>query len=245
MRCRQQRSNLRQRLAAALCFGLAAALLRPALALAADTPRGPDVRAGVPAERALSAAPQGTAAKVAGNGEASAATPPPGRSVALKNAGFEDGLQADGDPAAWITGQHAGVPSYVFIVDDKERHGGKRSLRIDNIGPEPFGAIYQNVPVTGLLGKSIRMKGWMKTRDAGGKRKGWGAALQLQAKKAGYPIAYNTLADHVISGTHDWTLREVVIDVPQDVDIIEVGVLLRGQGSVWLDDVVLEVLPPK
>ncbi|MEO5701090.1 MAG: hypothetical protein ABIS17_03185 [Casimicrobiaceae bacterium] len=245
MRCRQQHSSLRQGLAAALCVGLAAALLRPALAVAADTPRAPGVRADAPAERAVTAAPHGTATDAVSTHQAGVASPPVGRSVTLKNAGFEEGLQADGEPAGWITGQHAGVPSYAFIVDDKERHGGKRSLRIDNTGPEPFGAIVQKVPVTGLLGKSIRMKGWVKTRDAGGKRKGWGAALQLQAKKAGYPIAYNALADHVISGTHDWMLREVVIDVPSDVDIIEIGVLLRGQGSVWLDDVVLEVMPPK
>ncbi len=163
--------------------------------------------------------------------------------VKLRNPGFEEKPTTE-DPPGWVTGQHAGAPSYLFTLDEAERHGGRHSLRIDNIGPEPFGAIYQAVPVTGLAGKTLRLRGWVKARDAGGRRAGWGTALQLQAKKGGSPLAYNTLADHIIRGSHDWTQREVVLAIPPDAELVEVGILLRGAGSVWLDDVELAVVSP-
>ncbi len=208
--------------------------LLAALVLACAAAAGAAAQA-APLDRALATAPQPS---TAGGVGASAAT-----AVKLTNAGFEAPLKADGDPTGWTTGQHAGVASYVFVLDAKVRHGGRQSLRIDNTGPEPFGAIVQPVPVTGLAGRTLRLSGWVRTREAGGGRKGWGAALQLQAKKGGSPVAYTVLADHVIGGTSDWKRREAIVAIPVDAEAVEVGILLRGKGSVWLDDVELEVLP--
>lgn len=165
------------------------------------------------------------------------------RKVKLVNAGFEEPLKGDGDPTGWVTGQHAGVPSYTFALDEKVRREGKQSLRIDNIGPEPYGAIYQPLPIAGLAGTTLRLTAWVRTQNAGGERKGWGAALQLQAKKGGSPLAYNDLSAHLISGSSEWTRREVVVAIPKDAEHVEVGIMLRGKGSVWLDDVELEVVP--
>ena len=40
-----------------------------------------------------------------------------------------------------------------------------------------------------------------------------------------------------------WIRREVAITVPPATEWIEVGVMLTGSGTVWLDEAVLEATP--
>jgi hypothetical protein len=44
-------------------------------------------------------------------------------------------------------------------------------------------------------------------------------------------------------GTTEWTRYEVTLTIPPQTQSIRVGAMLTGPGSVWLDDVALEVLP--
>jgi hypothetical protein len=73
---------------------------------------------------------------------------------------------ARGDPDGWFSFQHAGDLSYRYIVDTAEPRSGARSLRIDNIGPEPYGAVAQIVAGAPHAGKVARLSGWLRTRDA-------------------------------------------------------------------------------
>jgi hypothetical protein len=75
-----------------------------------------------------------------------AAAPAPAPSaasgVSLANPGFESTHPAGGnnDPEGWFSHQHAGDVSYKFALDIADPHRRARSLRIDNIGPELYGA---------------------------------------------------------------------------------------------------------
>ena len=161
--------------------------------------------------------------------------------IALVNPGFESprpGLF--GNPEGWFSIQHAGDLSYTFRLDKAVHHAGANSLRIDNVGPEPFGSIYQHVPAQPYAGKRLRFSAWVRTEDATGSATGGGGVLLIQAMQGGAPLAWNHMRDTPVRGTQAWARYSVEIDVPPAADQIEVGAMLHGPGRLWLDDAELE-----
>ena len=164
-------------------------------------------------------------------------------SVALVNAGFESTLPGKlGAPQGWWTVQHAGPVSYTFTLDTTKPRSGERSLKLENVGPEPFGTIFQPVDATPYRGKKVRLAAWIRSEGVAGNRYGAGAGLHLQAMKGSYPVVQETVRKDAIKGTTDWTRYEVAVDVPVEADRIELGLNLFGPGTVWLDDVALDVM---
>lgn len=164
-----------------------------------------------------------------------------GEAVKLVNPGFEStkpGVR--GDPEGWTAIQHAGPLSYTFKLDADVRHDGASSLRIDNVGPEPFGAVFQFLPATGLAGKTLKLSAQLRTRDVKGSGTGGGAVLTLQAMQGGATIAYNHMRDAPVAGTTDWKRYEIALAIPRAATRVEVGATLHGPGTLWLDDVELE-----
>jgi hypothetical protein len=169
------------------------------------------------------------------------AAPAVAQPASLANAGFESTRPGPrGDPEGWFSFQHAGPVSYKFTVDATERHGGERSLRIDNTGPEIYGAIAQGIDARPWRGKVARLSGWVKTRDADDS----GAVLTLLALQTGATLAQNFMPDAPIKGTTGWKRYTITLTLPPGTDKVEVGMMLRGRGAVWLDDVELEIIEP-
>jgi hypothetical protein len=170
---------------------------------------------------------------------ASAAAPT--RGVVLVNPGFESVKPgARGNPEGWFSFQHAGDPSYRYVVDTAEPHGGIHSLRIDNIGPEPYGAVAQVVVATPHAGKVARLSGWLRTRDANDS----GAGLTLLVMQGGATLAHNFMLDAPVKGTTGWKRYSITLPVTPGADRIEIGAMMQGRGSLWFDDVELEFVTP-
>jgi hypothetical protein len=192
------------------------------------------------------AAPAGAPTAVTAAAPPSAAAPAataatPARGVALVNPGFESMKPgARGDPDGWFSFQHAGDLSYRYIVDTAEPRSGARSLRIDNIGPEPYGAVAQIVAGAPHAGKVARLSGWLRTRDANDN----GAVLTLLVLQGGATLAQNFMLDTPVKGTTGWKRYTITLPVARGADRIEVGAMMQGRGSLWLDDVELEFVAP-
>jgi hypothetical protein len=169
----------------------------------------------------------------------------PVASVPLANPGFESTAPGRlGAPDGWWGIQHAGPLSYTFTPDADAPRSGGRSLRIDNVGPEPFGTLYQVVPAASLRGKTLRFSAWLRTRDAKGNVYGTGAGLKLQTMRGGYIVDHVHMRMDSVAGTTDWARYELHLKVANAADQIEVGVNLFGPGAVWIDDVALDVVEP-
>ncbi len=157
------------------------------------------------------------------------------------NPGFESPVRGTrGDPEGWFTFQHAGNASYRYVVDSDAPHSGAASLRIDNIGPEPYGAIAQVFVGQQHAGKTARLTGWLRTKDVADA----GAGLTLLALQSGNTVAYNFMYDAPAKGTTGWTRYTITMPVPKGTDRVEIGAMLRGRGSLWFDDAVLEFVTP-
>jgi hypothetical protein len=179
---------------------------------------------------------------------AAVVTPPPAsvpaarapgaaQGVALVNPGFESTVpgRRNNDPDGWFSHQHAGEISYKFAIDTADPHSGQRSLRIDNVGPEPYGAIAQSVDVRPYRGKTARVSGWLRTRDSAN------AALTIAVLANGVPLANDFMADAAVKGTTGWKRYTLALPIARNAEFVEIGAMMQGKGSLWLDDVELQV----
>jgi uncharacterized protein (DUF952 family) len=151
----------------------------------------------------------------------------------LRNLGFEDGL-------------HGWTPSgdgFAFAADPQVAHGGRHSGRIASEGSADaaFGTLTQCLEPELLLGTRVRWSGWLRTdRVSDGF-----AGLWLRVDGPGDEVlAFDNMHDREIVGTTPWSLHHTVLDVPKGASGICFGAILAGQGTVWVDDVDLEVLGP-
>jgi hypothetical protein len=157
--------------------------------------------------------------------------------VSLTNPGFESTVpgRRNNDPEGWFSHQHAGEVSYKFALDTADPRSGARSLRIDNVGPEPYGAIAQSVDAKPYRGKSARLTGWLRTRETAN------ASLTLMVLANGVPLANNFMSDAPVKGTTTWKRYTITLPVSANAEFIEVGAMMQGKGTLWLDDVELSV----
>lgn len=164
-------------------------------------------------------------------------------SVTLVNPGFESTNPGQlGAPEGWWAVQHAGPKSYTFTLDPSKPRSGKHSMKVENVGPEPFGNIFQKLDARPYRGGTLRFAAWVRTEGTTGNPYGAGAGLTLFAMRGGYPIAHVTMSKDGLHGTVDWARYEVVLRVPVDADHIEAGLSLFGGGVAWIDDVALDVV---
>jgi len=55
-------------------------------------------------------------------------------------------------------------------------------------------------------------------------------------------LQFDNMSDRPITGTNHWNRYSIVLDVPENSAIIAFGILLAGNGEVWLDGVRFEVV---
>ena len=91
------------------------------------------------------------------------------------------------------------------------------------------------LPVTAATGRRIRLSGAIKTTAVEGY-----AALRWRADGVNGMLAFDMQAG-APRGTTDWTRYETAFDLPLDTVAVEFGVLMRGTGTAWFDDLRLEI----
>lgn len=170
-----------------------------------------------------------------------AETPTPaGTAVAIVNGNFDSQRPGDdGNPEGWATSQHAGDRSYEFALDPSSKHAGTQSLRIRNIGSEPFGAVHQALPAGAMRGRTVQLAAWMRTDGANGE----GAMLTLRALAAGGIAAHKFMDDPAATGTREWRRYAITLAVPPNAEVVDFGAMLVGSGTLWVDSVELVLLP--
>jgi hypothetical protein len=142
-------------------------------------------------------------------------------------------------PAGW----HAvggGTGEYALGADLSRRDGGQglgggtiRSLVGDPLG---FATMQQSIRADLYRGQRVRLSGYVKT----GAPMAGTAALWMRVDGPAESESTDYMQQRPVVQATDWTRHDVVLDVPRDAVGISFGVLLDGQGQVWLDDVALE-----
>jgi hypothetical protein len=137
-------------------------------------------------------------------------------------------------PKGWFAAG-SGQENYEFILDEAIYYKGTASgsIKAKNDKPSGFGTLMQDFSAEKYRGKRMKFSAFVKSHEV----EGW-AGLWMRVEGAGQDVlGFDNMKNRSISGTTDWTEYAIVLDVPQESKLIGFGILLSGQGSVWIDDV--------
>jgi hypothetical protein len=140
----------------------------------------------------------------------------------------------------WHPQEHAQGKSFQFAVDTEKPRSPPASARLRRTGPEPWGMLAQVVNVKPeWVGRQVRLSGYLRTAGA----TGTGGALILQATSGGGSVlAHDHMDERRVRGTEGWKRVTTQVKLPAGAAFVKVAVLLEDDGTLWADDLLLELL---
>ncbi len=135
-----------------------------------------------------------------------------------------------------------GVPSqYIVYSDSVEKHNGHNVSTIKSVKPSHFATIISYIKPEKCIGKRIKYTAWVRSKDI----TGW-AGLWLRIDPM-YPdkqecLGFDNMSGRPIKGTKDWTMYEIVLDVPEGASDLVYGALLDGNGQLWVDSMDVKIV---
>jgi len=157
----------------------------------------------------------------------------------LLNSGFEEGLAHPWGTGHYETSQGKSrfgvwwnsLNARAFIkIDTDQRHSGEKSLRITSYSPgKPHVFVTTSQRITGLQPNTIyRISLYARAQNLSR-----GAIFTVDAAWGKRPLT-------LPPGTYNWTPFSATINIGHN-DYIDLRIILEDTGSVWLDDLVVEI----
>ena len=130
------------------------------------------------------------------------------------------------------------VPGWTWAVDETGPHGGRYAARLSaDALPTSSGAAAAAIAAGPYVGKALRLTAWVRTEGTPTTL----AGLWLRIDGAsGQPVYLDNMFDRPVQ-PGEWTRVEAVTLVPEGATRIVFGSIKSGPGSLWVDDLVLEV----
>ena len=146
-------------------------------------------------------------------------------------------ITASAQTGGWFkAGDHPN--DYDMGTDNRAFTGGSSGyIRNNKPDPQGFGTYMQMFEAGEYRGKRVRLSAYIQSENV----ENW-AGLWMRVDRERTPTAFDNMQDRPIKGTHDWTHHAVVLDIDSNATAIAFGILLRGNGAVWIDDVTFEVV---
>ncbi len=124
--------------------------------------------------------------------------------------------------------------------DPAVRHADGRTIVLRALAGESrasFGSYSEPIPVAAYLGKRVRVSGYLRSAAAGS------ASFWLRVTGPnGMLEGFDNMGDRALTATQDWTPFAIVLRVPADAQELIGGLLLQGGGTVWADDLRIDVV---
>lgn len=96
----------------------------------------------------------------------------------------------------------------------------------------------QQIKAKNYIGKRIRFSAFIKTLDVDE----WcGLWMRINDATANI-VKFDNMQDRPIKGDNEWNYYSVVLDIPDNSNIINIGILLNGTGTIWIDHVNFEIV---
>ncbi len=147
-------------------------------------------------------------------------------------------------PAGWTkNGSKPG--SYVVGVDRNQTLGGMPSAYVKSIDSavDGFGGMMQMSAADDMVGKRVRLSGWVKTEDANdGGGHLW---FRVDGQQSGQTLQFDNMDSRPVKGTTDWQQYSVVLDVPPQSAALAYGFFVQGTGKMWVSGTKIEAVGPE
>jgi len=136
---------------------------------------------------------------------------------------------------------HTPEGAYSIYLDSVETHNGHKVATIKSLKPSGFATILSSAIPEKCIGKRIEYTAHVRSENV----KGW-AGLWLRIDPADVYkdpcLGFENMSDRPIKGSSKWTKYRIVLDVPKGAADLVYGILLDGDGQVWLDNVNLKIV---
>jgi hypothetical protein len=144
-------------------------------------------------------------------------------------------------PKGW-TLSGGGRANYVAQRDDQVKHSGNASARLEPTVPDPsgYGALLQSIRADAYRGQRVRATTYVRGFELQGRADMWLRVQGSDSPADGQGLGY---ASCQFTKTFDWFKCSLVVDVPQDAHGIDLGLGLGAGGTLWMDDMRLDVVP--
>ncbi|HVA46111.1 MAG TPA: DNRLRE domain-containing protein [Pirellulales bacterium] len=156
----------------------------------------------------------------------------------LSNAGAEEPADRQSMPPGWFPAS-VPAPELRMFIDDRHSRAGNASLAITNQHQydqtvcNNWAQDVRSIPT----GKTVRLTGYLRTDDA----ESANLCVQCWADNGERMVAFASTP--IFRGTQGWTLVQAAdLAVPRETTRMIVRAVLTGKGSVFFDDVSLEVV---
>jgi len=127
-----------------------------------------------------------------------------------------------------------------FAIDGRVAHSGRRSMRCSSTSVEGTCGAKQVLTLDPPIRHPFRVSGWSKAENA---EVGRDYDVYLDLHYADGTPLWGQIA-RFQPGTHGWQRAALDFEVAKPVKTIEVFVLFRrAKGTVWFDDIAVELLP--
>ncbi|MDR3615970.1 MAG: hypothetical protein P4L53_20600 [Candidatus Obscuribacterales bacterium] len=142
-------------------------------------------------------------------------------------------------PENWILsgGNHR---RYEAGIDASVQHDGKQALLLKNRDgiTKTYGwtSLQASTEAEKYRGKRLRLTMWVKTDDVS-----W-VMPWMNVQTETDMVSYDNSCDRRLSGTTEWQKWSIVLDVPTAATAVEYGVMLGGNGKVWISQSELSVV---
>jgi hypothetical protein len=132
---------------------------------------------------------------------------------------------------------------YAVTTDRAVLHAGRASARLASViaNPTRYGLLGQVVDAAPYQNKRVRLSAFVKT-DKVAKWAGLFMRIDSPDRDPKHALAIDAMERRPIRGTTNWTRVQVVLDVAPDASQIVLGATLTGAGSMWLDEVRLDIV---
>lgn len=129
--------------------------------------------------------------------------------------------------------------NYQMGIDREHFHKGKASGFLKSVTVQShgeFATMMQQFKAEKYLGKRVKLSGFIKSKDVDGFCGFW-----MRVDDAlGDVLQFDNMSDRQIVGSNEWNHYHVVLDIPENSKVIAFGVLLSGNGQVWIDELKFE-----
>lgn len=132
--------------------------------------------------------------------------------------------------------------SYNIGMENKAGANGENAIFIKSNQEkiDGFGTIMQNFSAEKYLNERVRLSGYIKSENVAGSAGLW---MRIDGKEdPRKPLAFDNMNNRPIQGTNNWKKYDVVLDVPSNSNLINIGVLLAGTGEVWISNLKFEMV---
>lgn len=129
--------------------------------------------------------------------------------------------------------------NYEMGIDHEIVHQGKASGYLKSktvLDESSFSTMMQQFKADKFRGQRIKLSCFLKTKDV----QSFSSMWMRVDNTDGDVVQFDNMSNRSISGSTNWNRYSIVLDIPENSSIIAFGVILSGQGHVWMDQFTFE-----